>query len=405
MARFRFYLTPFTDLGEYDEEFEITDEVDSQGLGQLKHTLDNTEYDIGIFKNSGINLTLVNSDGRFAEVGGPNTVFKFRRSNSLVRVTYQSAESDSLCGFVVCGEAQLSEETELFSGLLNDDALKMDADSQTLSFKVLGRESILSEIEAPFDDIENGDLFSEVMLKCLDQFGITRLLTVDPSNITCGLDLAIDDKTDFLNKTVIEVLKEILFLSNSVLFITDDAIIISPRAPSSDLKFTFFGQGAMSGSENIVDISDFRSGLNRTFNYWTWTNTSLLSTTADSVLQNGIKKKEINSSVITAEAKRQLILDTLNLEFATPKREMILKAPLDYETLALWLLDRVAVDNPNVAIAAGGNLPLWDKAKWDIDRFPHEILPLTIDSALRFKILSRSIDPTNHEVSFELREL
>ena len=84
---------------------------------------------------------------------------------------------------------------------------------------------------------------------------------------------------------------------------------------------------------------------------------------------------------------------------------MILKAPITYETITLGVLDKVAVDYPNIAISDVGEIPLWDISKWDQAKFPFEVLPISIESTARFKILSRDVDPNNHELIFNLREV
>ncbi len=148
---FRIYVRPFDDDGTYQDDWiNVTEDVDSAGLTQIKQSLDNSEYDVGIFKNSGVTLTLVNVAGRYSDAGQPGSIFRFRRSNSLVRVTWDINTQPLICGFFECGSVALGEEITMFEGLLDDTALKQDADSQTLQFKVLGKESIFSQVDIDF---------------------------------------------------------------------------------------------------------------------------------------------------------------------------------------------------------------------------------------------------------------
>lgn len=405
MGALRVYLKPFNDDGTYQSDWtEITDHVDVQGISELKQSLDNTEYDVGIFKNSGVTLKLINLTGKFSDVGQPGSIFKFRRSNTLVRITWSFMPYELICGFFDAGDVFLAEEKELFVGLLNDDALKQEAEDQNLQFKVLGKEAILSEITIPFADIESGDTFEELILAILDQEKVTNLLTVDPANISCTVNLAVDSVERLENRTGIEALREILFLSNSVMYILDDEIHVTSRDEGAEDAFTFYGQGSTAGMENIIDISEFRIGLNRTFNFWTWKDTSLVSQNLSSITNFGVRKKELDSEIITDDTKRQTILDALCLEFANPKREFTLRAPMEEETVDLRVLDKVVVDYPNVGINDSAPIPYWDLAVWDVAKYPNEVLPITIESTARFKLLSRNIDPTNQEMVLYLRE-
>jgi hypothetical protein len=406
VSRFKVYIKPFKEDGDYEAEWvDVSDDVELSGVSVAKQSLDNNEYDVGVFRNSGVTLALTNIAGRYSDVGEPGSIFKFRRSNSLVRITWQIMHHDVKCGFFTCGNVALSDEVTIFEGLLDDRALKQGAEEQNLKFKVLGKEAILDETLVDFSVLSNGDTFEQIIFKLLDQDQITEVLTVDAININCQTDLAVDDVTSLENKTVKEALALILQYSNSVLYVKDDVIYVSPRNASADLKFTFYGQGSRVGVENILDIVDYRKGLNRVFNFVTWRETDLYSEEFSSVQSYGVQKKEIETALITDTTKRQNILNAIRTEFGNPKREMILKAPITYETITLGVLDKVAVDYPNIAISDVGELPLWDISKWDQARFPFEVLPISIESTARFKILSRDVDPNNHELIFNLREV
>ncbi len=406
MGRFRVYIKPFDDAGDYESSWtEVTEDVDSSGLGAIKQTLDNTEYDVGILKNANLQITLVNISGRYSDVGTAGSIFKFRRSASQVRITWEIMPLGLVCGFFTCGNAYISEEITIFEGLLDDQALKQEVDDQNLTFSVLGKESILDEVECPFASLSAGDTFETIIFDCLNQTRITELLTVDASNIECSVDSVTDAIADLENKTVKEVLELILLYSNSVLYVVDNVIYVKPRTATVDVKKTFYGQGARDGLENIIDISDYRSGLNRVFNFWTWQDTDLVSSDATSLQRYGVRKKEIKTTLITDNTKRGVILASLKDEFRNPKIELLLRVPIDYATIALKVLDRIAIDYPNVAIPSSGDIPLWDLAVWDSAVYPLETLPISIDASTNFKILSKDIDTSNHELVFYVREI
>lgn len=406
MGRFRVYIKPFNDDGTYvDDWIEVTEDIDSTGIGAMKQSLDNTEYDIGVFKNGNVTLTLINLSGRYSDVGAPGSIFRFRRSNSQVRITWEIMPYGLKCGFFECGNAYLNEEVVAFEGLLDDRALKQEAEDQNISFTALGKESIFDEVLVPFGSLSAGDTFEEILFTILNQTAITNLLTVDAANISCSVDSVTDSIADLENKTVKEALAAILLYSNSVLYVLNNVIYVSPRTATVAVQKTFYGQGATTGNENIIGISDYRIGLNRLFNYFTWKDTTLDSQDVTSVTRYGIRKREVETTLITDNTKRQAILDSLKNEFANLKREMKLRVPIDYETIALEVLDRVAIDYPNVAVAAGGEVPLWDLATWDSSVYPFEMLPIAIEVSANFKILSKDIDTANHEIIFYVREI
>lgn len=406
MGRFRVYIKPFDDAGNYQADWiEVSDDVDMSGISAMKQSLDNSEYDIGIFKNSNMAITLMNYNGAYSDVGQPGSIFKARRSNSLVRIAWEIMHHDVICGFCTCGEVALSEEVVAFEGLLDDTGLKQDADEQNLQFKVLGKESIFGEVIVPFADISAGDTFEEILFTILNQTAVTDLLTVSALNISCQVNSVTDSVAALENKTVREALAFILRDSSSVLYIQDDTIYVSPRTATADVKYTFYGQGALSGMENIIDLSDYKIGLNRLFNFVTWKDTTLKAQDLSSITNYGYKKKEIETALITDTTKRQAILDAVKDEFKNPKREFIIKTPIDYTTIALKVLDRVTVDYPNVPINDFASIPLWDLAVWDSAVYPYEVLPIAIESNAAFKILSKDIDPANQELAFYLREV
>lgn len=406
MGRFRVYIQPFNDDGTYSGSWtEVTEDVESNGVSTMKQSLDNNEYDVGIFKNSGVTLSLINLEGRYSNVGEPGSIFKFRRSNSLVRITWVDNDQDPICGFFKCGGGVLTEEVVAFEGLLDDQALKQNADEQNLKFKVIGKEGIFQEAIVPFSSLAVGNTFAQLIYTILNQSAITALLTVDALNISCNVNVAVDSIADLEKKTVREALSDILLYSNSVLYIIDDVIYVSPRTAGATTAYTFYGQGATQGTENIIDLSDYRIGFNRLFNFATWKDTTTSAEDPTSITNNGYKKKEIETSLITDNTKRTTILTSLVTEFKNPKREMILKVAIDHETIALNVLDKVSIDYPNIGINDEAAIPLWDLAVWDEDVYPNEVLPIAIESSAEFKILSRDIDPANHEMIFYVREV
>jgi hypothetical protein len=402
----RVYIKPFDDYRQYADWIEVTDDVDSNSIGSIAVDLDNTEYDIGVYRNSSFKLTLRNDHGKYSDVGSSKSIFKYKRSNSLCKVTWSIDEQQPICGVAICGEVYLSEEVDVFVGLLNDDSLSMDLDVQKVSFSVLGRESIFLRTVVPFDTVNSGDLISETLLLILDQPEVTSVLTVSSGNISVGLDQTIDSLTGLQNKTIQEGLNKLLLAGNSVLYIDGDAIKVAPRTPTADVQATFYGQASPLGPENVVNIKAIKNGVGKVFNFITWRDTSLVSQDETSISIYGVRKKEIEFDVFTGipdDTKRQSILDSIRDEFKNPKMEFDLYVPMTYETIALKLLDRINIDYPTIYYPSEAPLPICGvavcgqavlpKAKWDFKL-------TTLD---HFKIIGRSIDLKASVIKLKVR--
>lgn len=408
MARWRVYIKPFNDDGEYlDDYIEVTRDVAT--LGSPRVAVDNTEFDVGVVKNSGFNVTLRNDHGKYSEVNELKSIFRTTRKNSLIKITWDFRDRDLLAGFFQCGREPLGGEYLVFEGLINEVTSAADIQAQQATFAVLGFDSLLSEIEVPFSSINDGDLFSTAIYTMLNQAPFTDHVTVNLANITPSTDLAIDDKTTLENKTVGQVLKQILLAANSVLYIKSNTVYVVPRDESATLMFTFYGQ-ASRNNENILNIPKFRDGMNRVFNLWQWEELpDVVARDVVSIETYGAKPKVMKLDIISdsSTSKIQTILDANRDEFAFPKIELDLETPLWYDVLALEILDKVNIDYPTVYISFDGNpLPRYDQGPiYDgTYRYPHSQWSLTLGTETTFKIMGKKIDVKKQTILFNLRE-
>lgn len=403
--KWRVYLNPFDDDGNYSGYVEITDEVDLSSISKIESNLDNTDYDIGIYRNSNISLKVSNRDGHFSDVGGTRTYFHYKRSDSLIKITWEVEEDGPFCGDAYTGSSWLSEETQMFVGLLNDESASMDVGDQYLTFSVLGRESLFQRCTVPAS-VTNADLISVAIYECLNQTIITDLLTVSQVNIVTDGDVVLDSVTDLANKTVKQALDELLFISNSVLYISGDTVYVSPRDATAAVQFHFYGQASNDGAENISDIKEIISGLRRTFNKIYWNGNATPTQDLDSVNKYGVRRKEISSTAITDSTKQNTLMAGILAEFKDPKMEFDLYTPLTYDTLALDLLDRIDIDYPTVYVPSGsGGLPICGVAVCGTAQLPGAYWQFEIDTTTNFKITGRSLDVKNSMFKFKCREI
>lgn len=402
--KWRVYINPFDESGNYSDYIEVTDDLKKGGIGSINQDLDNTEYDIGVYRVSNFNIVLRNDHGHYSDVGEIQTIFHYKRSESLIKITWEIEEDGPLLGTAESGSGFMSEEKTMFIGLLNDESLSMDLEDQDIKFTCLGRETLFKSTVVPFGTISNGQLFSVVLYNLLNQTRITNLLTVDLANIVCGLDQTIDSISSLQNKTVQEGLNKLLLASNSVLTIKNDTIYISARAPSAAVKLTLYGQGSTSGPENIMKFSDIKNGLNRTFNYFTWKSTALLAEDVSSTGLYGARKKELDFEFVTDNTKRGNILQNLLDEFTNPKQEFTIETPVSYDSIVGDLLDKVVVDYPRVYFS-NVNLPICGSAICGEAVLPKVLWSFMIPTTDYYKIIGKSINPTDAIIRFKLRKI
>lgn len=406
MSQVRVYITPFLSTGAYGTEQEVTEYVIS--LGSLGVDTDSADYQIGVFRNSSVKMTLNNRDGLFSDVGIDQSIFLYKRADAKVRITYTEDNNLPFCGTAICGEAILCEELTVFQGLLSDDSFLEEAGQEKAEFIVLGYESLFSRITVPFSAIANGDLISEVIYAILNQTVITDLMTVSLANILPSLDLEIDSKVDLENLTGKDAIDRLLLLSNSVLKIVGTTIYVTNRDASAALIYTFHGQASVDGAENIINVRNISNGKNRIFNYMTWRDDAAVYQSSSSILIHGVRKKELDSTVISDNTKQLQVLTEIVDEFGFPKQELELLTPIKAAVVELNLLDRVAIDYPTVYVPGEFDLPICGIATLGdplTATLPRALWSLQIPSSRRYKILKKSFDFKSMVATFKLREI
>jgi hypothetical protein len=405
MSRFQVYIKPFDDDGNYQSDFiEVTKDV--AALANLKETIDADDYNTGIFRYGAFSMGLNDITGRYSDVGGATTIFKFKRSGSQVKITWSIGNDITEVGDATVGDALTNFEYTVFEGLLSDLTMVTAIKQQKANFKVLTLDSILDEVETNYSSISNGESVDTILFTILNQSSITTLLTVSAGNINSALNSNVDDVSGFENQTVRETVQELLGLSNSVLYIKDRTIYVSDRTPTAAVQKTFYGQASITGIEDIININNIRSGLNKVFNLISWEDTALVSRDTSSITSHGVRKKEVGFASITNGTTRQNILDNIKTEFGTIKQELILSTPIDYTTISLAILDRVAIDYPTVFKAVDGEeLPILGQVVLGSFSLPYGEWSFYITTSTNYKILDRTVGIKRQEMIFKLKEI
>lgn len=406
MSIVRIYINPKDDAGNFTSFQEVTEDVTESGLSKIAQNIDNNEYDVGVLRFNSFTIRFRNEHGLYSDVDNLASIFRSRRGGSKFQVRWQKTETP-YAGVAIAGKAVVSPEVVIYDGVINDDATRQDIDDQQVTFKILSTDSIFDEVETPFASINVGDLFSDTIFLVLNQTEITKIMTIDVLNITVGLDLTLDVVTEFENTTVQESLEKLLFMANAILFLRDNVVFVKPRDGGVSSVHSFIGQASNEGIEDIQGLTSISSGRNQTFNFWTWKDTTLKAEDATSILENGVKKKQIEFPEITDTGKRQSVLDEQRTEFAFPKQEFSLTTFLDYETLAINMLDQVSVDYPTPLSPGvpGGIIPIYGVSKYDEAIYPQQEFSIIIDKDTPYKIMGININRKSQNIKFKIKEI
>ena len=119
----RVYIKVYDASGVYESDFrEITDDCILSKIGTISTSFSSNNFETGSFKVSDFNLTVANRGGLYSGEGDVDSIFQFKRSDSIVRITWQQQQYDNYLGMGILGESVLNQtEYTVFEGLLNDE--------------------------------------------------------------------------------------------------------------------------------------------------------------------------------------------------------------------------------------------------------------------------------------------
>lgn len=425
MATWRVYISPQDEDGIYLDYVNVTDLLLANGIGKIKRRTESNEYDVGTASYDSVALKLNNSEGKFSKAPSINTIFPYIREGALVKVSYLFGEYAPICGIAVAGVDVLGPEYVAFEGLLTEKNIKQNVIDDTITMSVLGKESYFDNYESSIANITDASLISEAIYNLLNVGSAYSLFDIDLSNINPTLDTPLssinsDATLEYLTEqTAKEAVDLLLESSNSVMYIENNVLYVTNRYASTEFKYQFYGQAATLGIENIQNISDYKSGVSRTFNFWKWDDTTLTAKELSSIATNGVLKHEdIDFEATTIPSARQLLLNSYRDEFSFPKVEMKLTTPVILPVLELLLFDKVSIDYPNIPVPVGlGNIPIWGTSSmtWqdedDFDQakpffvWPEGLFNIEISPNQEWKIIGIDLDTSKDLATFELREV
>ncbi len=386
---YRVYLTPRTRRNVYGTEVEITDRVELRGLKDLVKSIDAGDYDVGVYSFSDVAVDCDNSDGYFADPFDPRSLFRYSRDLAKVRVVYFADDV----------------ETTTFRGLVNDEASRNEVNSDTLTLRILGRDSGIRKTKVLTGTVSNGMTIKAAITAILDRDEITSILTVDPANIEPDENGTVDDGSELNDMPTKEALEELLLVSNSVLMITDDdELVVTSREPTAVDVLELYGKGDLQGRENIISITNFNSGLHRMFNTISINDTVVSD--ENSLLNYGTRKKELTIDWLTDGGNITTLAQRVLREWKVPKIELEVTVASSLVKEA-ELLDRVSIDYPLLLRPAGPFLPIYGVTVYGDANSPYPFASgsVIISPALGFKIIEIRESPKDFTTQLKLRQI
>ena len=397
-VEYRVFFTPRVSSNTYGSEIEVTDYIRFNGIKNIKQSIDSTDYEIGVFQFGDINLSGVNRDGIFNDENDSRSIFPFGRDLAKVRVEFTEVDK----------EVGDPTATISFRGLINDEASRIDATKETISFRVLSEDSVIRSTKVAAGAVSTGQSIASAVQTILNTPRITAVLNVDAGNINPDLETTIDDGSKFDNLIVRQAIDELMLVSNSVFIIDGSSnVIVKSRAEDTDKDIVnLFGPFDIFGRENIVDLRNYNSGKHRAF-------TSVKFGTeekSDAALETEFgtsRQKVINIDWITDATKQATIAARVLREFRVQKIELKVTVKTSFAK-GVELLDRVSINYPlRLEPPEGGELPLYGITKYGDAEEPYPLSfgSLEIKDRIGFKVIEIVEDPTRFLTTLKLRQV
>jgi len=390
---YKVLFTPLISDDTYGDTVDVTSDVDlsdyikNSGIGKIKRDIDNGDYDIGVFTYANITLKGINQDGIFNTADDYRSIFNFTRDKCKVEVKYDDGLGTSFTSF---------------RGIINDEATRLDFKKNEVRFKVLSEDSILRKTKVSGGLIATGTTFKTAIERLLNQTDITSILTFDANEIEVSINLTIDDGTWFTDKSTKDALDALLVVSNSVMIVEDSVMIVRTREENTGTIHKFYGEGDLLGRENIEDIKEYNTGMQRAFNAITFNDSHVENTAL--IKTFGLREKIINYGFITDDTKKAQIAQNILNEFKAPKIELEINVPTNLAK-NINFFDLVSVDYPYIIKPWEDNrLALFGVSKYGTAVYPHLSGGIRISSNTAFKVVGVKEDTKNFMTLLKLRQ-
>ncbi len=415
MASVRLYVSPLSDAGviskdangDIDGWIEITEDVHMQSLGKIIQRVDKNKFSIGIIPVSSTTFKVFNASGKYSPVGEENSIFRFTRAGTPFKMTFNRADHIPEYNIARYEQSFYFNEVIMFQGFIDDKNSKLNLKDHSINFKALGREGFIKKALTPGTLTATVDTVSVASEIILNQSIITDQLTVAIGNLNPTSNPILDVVSHFDGLVADKTLNELLLVSNSILFIdSSDNVIMRTRTPDGPTDFSFFGPSSEAGNQNLFNIRNINPGLAQIINRARVEGTAVAKEDADSIGVNGYKIKEVSVDSITNAAKQQTVVDNLIAFFANPKQTFSMQTELNYLTLAIPLIGRLAIDSPPLVIE-DENTAFYEVSDYDESNYAAALTSFEVLPTVPYSVEGIIIDPKpkNLSIEFEVRRI
>lgn len=388
--QYRVFLSPRENASQFASEIEITDWVELSGLREVVRSIDSTDYDIGAYTFNDVTLKCDNSEGLFSEPSDSRSYFTFSRDLAKVRIVYFKDDV----------------QTTTFRGLINDDGTRNDLENDSITFRVLGPDSVLRRTTIITGRVADGTSIKNAIFAVLNREEISFILGISLSNINPDLDGTVDVGSELDGEPTRAILNQLLFVSNSVMVLdaSNNVIVKSRDENTSKTPLALYGRGDLAARENIVSLKNFNSGQHRIFN--TIEINERTAEDATSRIVYGARKKSLTIDWLTDTSNIDDLAERSVAEWKTPKTELEVTISTDLAK-GYDLLDRVTIDYPLIRHPTGRFLPVCGVFKaGDADApLPRISGSLSIEPNIGFKIIEIRESASEFLTTFKLRRV
>lgn len=223
--------------------------------------------ELGISQHSSIKLAINNKDGDWFGIDDPYTIFYGYYSRNNTKVRYK-------CGYLDENGDQIDET--IFEGFLNEQTINMDYNSGEMNFEVLSYSSLFNTLLINAGDLSGQTTIKEIIAVIMNYSEITPYITYSAGNINPAFNISFDNVTIFENRTIMDVLNDMMKKSNSVWYLdsSNNFIVRNKVMSASSSVFDFLKSFKQSRDVNVVDIEFFDEGYNNIINVVKYTNSN-----------------------------------------------------------------------------------------------------------------------------------
>lgn len=390
-------ITPLVAPNTYGSTLSVDRDINLDGLtlsvGDIKESLDDGDFDVGILSFSSINMTCINLKGRLSGPEDHRSIFKFTRDKARIEIKYYNGIDEN--------------PTSTFIGIIDERASRENLITGELKLKILSLTSILNRFNVPFALLRPRIKIGQAIRTILElpQVASTLSLTSDSIMIEDEDDHVIDNPAPLWNISVRQSLTNLL-LSANLTMITKKAtneVVIRTRNYSTGNTINLFGPYSLYNEQNIVSVKKYNSGLHRVFN-GVKINDHFYQ---DSISVNlyGNNNKEFNFSFIQNPDTIETIARRFLENFRYPKFEF----EVEVDTNLVKdndIFDRVFIEFPqSIRPPLGQRYDIYNRARFGETKFPEEIGPIQIRDNRFYKIVGRKENIKSLTTTLSLREL